>query len=98
MSSLVQDKAPTALELVYRSIDFELPSVRISCPTCDRKCMWYCPTCLKSLLPSTPRVRLPIRLDILRGRDEIDTKSTSAHAIALAPDDTRIFFLPNCPV
>lgn len=94
------ENPPTALELVYRlSLDTKsLPNSRIKCMKCSRTCNWYCPTCLVSVLPSTPRVRLPIRLDILRGRDEIDSKSTSAHALALAPDDSRIFFLPSFPV
>jgi hypothetical protein len=98
--SLENPNPPTALELVYRlSQDTDsLTKERTPCDKCGRRCQWYCPTCLVSVLPSTPCVRLPVRLDILRGRDEIDTKSTSAHALALAPIDTRIYFLPNFPV
>lgn len=43
------------------------------------------------------KLRLPLRLDILRGRDENSAKSTAAHAAVVAPESTKVWYLPDFP-
>ena len=41
--------------------------------------------------------QLPVKVDIIKHRREIDGKSTSAHAAVLAPNDVNIYTYPNVP-
>lgn len=41
--------------------------------------------------------QLPVKIDIIKHRSEIDGKSTAAHAAVLAPQDVRVFEYPNIP-
>lgn len=41
--------------------------------------------------------QLPVKVDIIKHRREIDGKSTAAHAAVLAPHDVNIYTYPNVP-
>lgn len=41
--------------------------------------------------------QLPIKVDIIKHRREIDGKSTAAHAAVLAPHDVNVYTYPNVP-
>lgn len=40
---------------------------------------------------------MPIKIDIIKHRNEIDGKSTASHAAILAPEDVKIYTYPNIP-
>lgn len=42
-------------------------------------------------------VQLPIKIDIIKHKNEIDGKSTAVHAAILAPEDVKIYTYPNIP-
>lgn len=61
---------------------------------------FYCYNCfvpVKGIEDLIPRVKLPIKIDIIKHQNECDGKSTSAHAAVLAPDDVRVFTYPCIP-
>ena len=72
-------------------------SLKSACPSCGKKKPLYCPDCLVPTSAALPTVRLPLKLDILRGTDEKASKSTAGQAVVLAPSDARIFYLPAMP-
>lgn len=41
--------------------------------------------------------QLPVKIDIIKHRNEIDGKSTAGHAAVLAPDDVKIYTYPDIP-
>lgn len=77
-----------------------LPTERAPCPKCSRKRFHYCGEDLVAALPpgSTPlpTVRLPLKLHVLRGKENPE-KATGAHAVLLAPEDASIHYLPALP-
>lgn len=91
---------PTAIDLCVRHNDISLlPNGRTNCPKCTKRSQWYCSTCFvptidESLIPS---VKLPIRVDVLRGREEKDSKSTAAHIAVMSKEDTTLWRLPDFP-
>lgn len=40
---------------------------------------------------------MPVKIDIIKHKREIDGKSTSAHAAIIAPDDVKIYTYPDIP-
>lgn len=72
---------------------------RSHCVQCGKSRKYYCYTCfipveqLKYLLP---QVKIPIKIDIIKHKNEIDGKSTAGHAAVLA-DNVRIFTYPDIP-
>lgn len=68
------------------------------CPRCNKRRHLYCPECFTiTSSMHVPTVRLPLKVHILRGREEKASKSTSAHIMSLAPDDSSLYFLPEFP-
>nr|XP_022906780.1 DTW domain-containing protein 1 isoform X1 [Onthophagus taurus] len=73
---------------------------RYACPKCGKSRKFYCYSCyvpipeLKNVLP---KVTLPVKIDIIKHKQEIDGKSTSAHAVLIAPDDVRVYTYPDIP-
>ena len=96
---------PSALDLHLRGIPELSGAVKGECPTCHKKRLLYCADCAVAVtsvneatsVMSLPRVRLPLRLHILRGKEETPAKSTATHAAVLAPEDTTIYSLPDFP-
>lgn len=48
-------------------------------------------------LSETFLLQLPIKIDIIKHKRELDGKSTAIHAAILAPDDVSIYTFPNIP-
>ncbi|XP_024940786.1 DTW domain-containing protein 1 isoform X2 [Cephus cinctus] len=69
------------------------------CGTCYKSRKFFCYTCYTPVIDRNyiPRVKLPIKIDIIKHAREIDGKSTAIHAAVLAPDDVRIYTYPEFP-
>ncbi|XP_059486857.1 tRNA-uridine aminocarboxypropyltransferase 1 [Neocloeon triangulifer] len=73
---------------------------RSSCPKCAKSRKYFCYTCyvpVTELEGKIPKLKLPIKVDIIKHAKEIDGKSTSAHAAVLAPEDVTIYTFPCIP-
>ncbi|KAK6195793.1 hypothetical protein SNE40_001148 [Patella caerulea] len=73
---------------------------RSECSKCGRSRKFYCYTCfvpVQSLINHIPKVKLPIKIDIIKHPSECDGKSTSPHAAVLAPDDVTLYEYPCIP-
>lgn len=73
---------------------------RRPCSKCGKSRKFFCYTCYVPVLDlqkNLPYVKLPIKIDIIKHKNEIDGKSTAAHAPILAPNDVRIFTYPDIP-
>ncbi|CAG4923511.1 unnamed protein product [Colias eurytheme] len=73
---------------------------RSQCPRCGKSRMYFCYTCfvpISELESKIPSCKLPIKVDIIKHKREIDGKSTAAHAAVLAPNDVRVFTYPEIP-
>ncbi|XP_013390514.1 DTW domain-containing protein 1-like [Lingula anatina] len=78
----------------------ESVDTRSLCPKCNKSRKYYCYTCfcpVEGLQESVPKVKLPLKIDIIKHRSEIDGKSTSAHAATLAPDQVSVYTYPCIP-
>lgn len=70
------------------------------CSRCNRSRKYFCYNCyvpIGNLGEVMPYVRLPIKIDIIKHKKEIDGKSTAVHAAILAPEDIKIYTYPNIP-
>nr|CAH7749581.1 unnamed protein product [Callosobruchus chinensis] len=73
---------------------------RHSCPKCGKSRKFYCYSCyvpIEELQGKLPVVKLPLKIDIIKHKHEIDGKSTAAHAAVLAPGDVSVYTYPNIP-
>lgn len=73
---------------------------RYPCPQCSRSRKFFCYTCyvpVGDLGKALPKVTLPVKLDIIKHKKEIDGKSTAIHAAVLASESCRIFTYPDIP-
>lgn len=73
---------------------------RHTCLHCNRSRKFFCYNCLVpvgELGEVLPRVELPIQIDIIKHKKEIDGKSTAVHAAVLAPANVRIHTYPDIP-
>ncbi|XP_034487640.1 DTW domain-containing protein 1 [Drosophila innubila] len=73
---------------------------RHNCRHCNRSRKFFCYSCyvpVGELGQLLPRVELPIQIDIIKHKKEIDGKSTAVHAAVLAPDNVRIYTYPDIP-
>ncbi|XP_076339609.1 uncharacterized protein LOC143240672 isoform X3 [Tachypleus tridentatus] len=70
------------------------------CSKCLKSRMYYCYSCgipIDSVKDKIPKVQLPVKVDIIKHPQEVEGKSTSAHAVVLAPGFVRIFIYPDFP-
>ncbi|XP_014276273.1 tRNA-uridine aminocarboxypropyltransferase 1 [Halyomorpha halys] len=70
------------------------------CPKCTKSRMYFCYTCyvpMNEFRDITPRVKLPLRIDIIKHPKEIDGKSTAVHAAIISPDDVNMYIYPSIP-
>ncbi|XP_026484995.1 tRNA-uridine aminocarboxypropyltransferase 1 [Vanessa tameamea] len=75
-------------------------SNRSPCPRCGKSRMYFCYTCfvpVSCLEGRIPICSLPIKVDIIKHKREIDGKSTAAHAAVLAPGDVNVYTYPEIP-
>jgi len=73
---------------------------RQPCSACYKPRKYFCYSCLlplPSLAPHLPRLHLPLKLDVVKHRQEVEGKSTAVHAAILAPDSVRMFVYPDIP-
>jgi len=73
---------------------------RTVCPSCSRSRKFFCYTCYKPMPPlegKIPQLKLPLHVDIVKHRQEIDGKSTATHGPILAPDSVNIYTYPDLP-
>ncbi|KAL3085014.1 hypothetical protein niasHS_010083 [Heterodera schachtii] len=64
------------------------------CSECGRKRMFFCYDCkvyVGRVGSMAPRVELPLFVDIVKHRHELNSKSTAIHALLISPGQTRIF-------
>ncbi|KAK1143830.1 DTW domain-containing protein 1-like [Acipenser oxyrinchus oxyrinchus] len=73
---------------------------RSKCSKCSGSRMFYCYTCCSLVGVSQeeiPKVKLPLKIDIIKHPNETDGKSTAVHAKLIAPDDVSIYTYPCIP-
>ncbi|KAM3966545.1 tRNA-uridine aminocarboxypropyltransferase 1 [Aphomia sociella] len=73
---------------------------RSPCPRCGKSRMYFCYNCyipVAKLEGCIPICKLPVKVDIIKHRREIDGKSTAAHAAVLAPQDVNVYIYPEVP-
>ncbi|ESO86453.1 hypothetical protein LOTGIDRAFT_129117 [Lottia gigantea] len=74
---------------------------RERCSKCNRSRKYYCYTCYKPvndfIADRIPKVKLPVKIDVIKHPSEVDGKSTSPHAAILASDDVTIYDYPCIP-
>lgn len=69
------------------------------CGRCYKSRKFFCYTCCSPVIDEQyfPKVKLPIKIDIIKHAREIDGKSTAIHAAVLAPEDVTIYTYPDFP-
>ncbi|KAF5298463.1 hypothetical protein FQR65_LT01242 [Abscondita terminalis] len=73
---------------------------RYPCPKCNKSRKYFCYTCyvpVSELAGKLPNVKLPLKIDIIKHKHEIDGKSTAAHAAVLASEDVNVYTYPDIP-
>ncbi|MEE6519949.1 hypothetical protein FKM82_017731, partial [Ascaphus truei] len=74
---------------------------RSKCPKCNSSRMFYCYTCYVPVetvpIDEIPRVKLPLKIDIIKHPNETDGKSTAVHAKLLAHEDVTVYTYPCIP-
>ncbi|XP_067632583.1 tRNA-uridine aminocarboxypropyltransferase 1 [Eurosta solidaginis] len=73
---------------------------RFTCSQCNRSRKFYCYNCyvpVGNVGDFLPKVQIPIDIDIIKHKKEIDGKSTSAHAAVLARDRVKVYSYPDMP-
>ncbi|XP_076271363.1 tRNA-uridine aminocarboxypropyltransferase 1 isoform X2 [Rhynchophorus ferrugineus] len=81
------------------SLLFELEG-RHPCSKCGKSRKFFCYTCYIPISPlegKLPKVKLPIKIDIIKHKHEIDGKSTASHAALLAHEDIKVYTYPDIP-
>lgn len=72
---------------------------RSPCFKCGKSRKYFCYTCyvpIEQLCDRIPKVKLPVKVDIIKHPSEIG-KSTAVHGPILAPEDVQIFTYPDIP-
>ena len=90
---------PTAVDLCTHCTVPLAHDFKVTCEKCGKKSLNYCAACLLPCLPPgvpAPLVRLPLRVEVLRGKEESADKSTASMLAASSPD-IRIWHLPDFP-
>ncbi|XP_061394349.1 tRNA-uridine aminocarboxypropyltransferase 1 [Musca vetustissima] len=73
---------------------------RFNCSQCLRSRKFFCYNCyipVGNLGEIIPKVRIPLKIDIIKHKKEIDGKSTAIHAAVLAPNQIQIYTYPDIP-
>lgn len=74
---------------------------RFNCPECSRSRKFFCYSCyvpVGNLGEVFPKVKIPIKIDIIKHKKEIDGKSTAIHAAVLASEHkVKIYEYPDIP-
>nr|XP_019532451.2 DTW domain-containing protein 1-like [Aedes albopictus] len=73
---------------------------RSPCTVCGKSRKFFCYHCyvpVAELEDKLRFVKLPIKVDIIKHKNEIEGKSTAIHAAILAPEDVKIYTYPDIP-
>ncbi|KNC25258.1 hypothetical protein FF38_09618 [Lucilia cuprina] len=73
---------------------------RSDCTKCNRSRKFFCYSCylpVGNLSDFIPQVTIPLKIDIIKHKKEIDGKSTAIHAAVLAPGQVNIYTYPDIP-
>ncbi|KAF5295415.1 hypothetical protein FQA39_LY13076 [Lamprigera yunnana] len=73
---------------------------RYPCPKCNKSRKYFCYTCyvpITELDGKLPTLKLPLQIDIIKHKNEIDGKSTAAHAAVLATENVNVYTYPDIP-
>ncbi|XP_070187118.1 tRNA-uridine aminocarboxypropyltransferase 1-like isoform X2 [Littorina saxatilis] len=73
---------------------------RHKCKNCLKSRKFFCYTCCTpnpQIQDKLPRVKLPIKIDIIKHQSESDGKSTCPHAVVMAPEDVTVYTFPCIP-
>ncbi|XP_033212042.1 DTW domain-containing protein 1 isoform X2 [Belonocnema kinseyi] len=94
------DRAPFCNMKIDDSSVLDTVDGRTICGKCYKSRKFFCYTCYTPVIDQKyiPRVKLPIKIDIIKDPREIDGKSTAVHAAVLAPQDVKIYIYPDFPV
>ncbi|XP_032663098.1 DTW domain-containing protein 1 [Odontomachus brunneus] len=93
------DKAPFRNLIISDTTILDKVEGRMPCERCFASRKYFCYHCYLPVIDQTyfPRVKLPIKIDIVKHRREIAGKSTAIHAAILAPEDVKIYTYPQIP-
>ncbi|KAL0134563.1 hypothetical protein PUN28_001392 [Cardiocondyla obscurior] len=96
---MIIDRNPFARLRIKDTRALSLIQKRGKCDFCHKSRKFFCYTCYHPVVTCLhfPRVKLPIKIDIIKHPREIDGKSTAAHAAVLAPMDVKIYTYPDFP-
>ncbi|XP_014217077.1 DTW domain-containing protein 1 [Copidosoma floridanum] len=69
------------------------------CEKCYKSRKFFCYTCYSPVIDKQyfPRIKLPVKIDVIKHKQEVDGKSTAIHAAIIAPEDVRIYTYPDFP-
>lgn len=88
-------------DLKITSSDFlDVLSGRSKCTKCQKSRKYYCYNCcvpVPEIEGKVPKVKLPLKVDIIKHPSEVDGKSTAVHAAVIAPDDVTVYTYPCVP-
>ncbi|XP_076752369.1 tRNA-uridine aminocarboxypropyltransferase 1 [Xylocopa sonorina] len=95
----VIDKAPFRHLTITNAQILDTIEGREICERCYKSRKFFCYSCYLPVISEKyfPKIKLPIKIDIIKHAREIDGKSTAIHATILAPADVRIFTYPDFP-
>lgn len=99
-ANVKQEKDPFGKFKIQDSSFLEEIIERTVCPKCNRKRKYYCPTCcilVGGIDDKIPNVKLPVKIHIIKHKNEKDARSTAIHAALLAPGDVTIYTYPLIP-
>ncbi|KAL8576628.1 hypothetical protein ACOMHN_025103 [Nucella lapillus] len=73
---------------------------RHKCRKCCKSRKFFCYNCCTAnpqIQDKVPRVKLPVKIDIIKNQSEGDGKGTCPHAVVIAPDDVTVYTFPYIP-
>lgn len=73
---------------------------RHKCRKCNKSRKYFCYSCcvpMPQIQDKIPKLKLPVKIDIIKHQSESDGKSTCPHAVVLAPDDVTVYTFPCIP-
>ncbi|EFN88253.1 DTW domain-containing protein 1 [Harpegnathos saltator] len=93
------DRAPFRNLSINNTTILDTIEGRMPCERCYASRKYFCYHCYLPVIDQVyfPRVKLPIKIDIVKHHREIAGKSTAIHAVILAPEDVKIYTYPQIP-
>ncbi|KAK7490808.1 hypothetical protein BaRGS_00017864, partial [Batillaria attramentaria] len=95
---MVEDPFPD-LSIADTSI-LDTTESRHKCRKCTKSRKYFCYSCcvpMPQIQDKVPRIKLPVKIDIIKHQSESDGKSTCPHAVVLAPEDVTVYTFPCIP-